>query len=750
MFQQCPELPDRRWLLATALLPLAIWWRPLRLPVAVLAGFLWAFLHAAWILSSALPEELEGIDVEVEGIIASLIDHDAHRARFEFKLNRLIHNQQIFTLPRRISLNWYGETPTLSVGDRWRLTVRLKRPHGFMNPGGFDYEKWLFQRRINATGYVRTHSAQTLLAPAGYSLPIGQLRQHLKRQIDHYLGEHPYTGLITALAIGERQGISSQQWEVLTRTGTNHLMAISGLHIGLIAGLMFFLGRTAWRLSGKAPLLIPAPRAAALLALLAACTYAALAGFSIPTQRALIMVAVVMIALLLQRQIGPGHILALALAGVLLFDPIAVLSTGFWLSFSAVVVILYGMSGVLQKKSSWQRWVRVQWVVGLGLLPLLAFSFQQAPLLSPLANLIAVPWVSFTVVPLTLLGTLLLLFYPPLGSWLLLQAATLLSWLWPILQHLAEIESAQWRLNSEPSVWSLVLAAIGVLWILAPRGIPARWVGIGWLLPMALAGSKSPPSGEAWFTLLDVGQGLAAVVQTRYHTLVYDTGPKFSNQFDTGGAVLVPFLRQAGIDSLDTLIIGHGDNDHIGGANSLLQHYPAERLLTAVPDKLAGNAEPCHQGQTWSWDGVRFSILHPARESTLKGNNASCVLKVETDGATLLLTGDIERQAEYLLVNRNPSALNANIMVAPHHGSKTSSSARFIEAVDPDYVLFPAGYRNRFNHPHPKVLDRYSLQNVRMLNSAEHGAIHFEMAKNGVSPPESYRTSARRYWNNHR
>ena len=748
LFQQCVELPERYWLLTTLLLPLAIRWRILRLPMMALAGFLWALLHATWILGHNLPANLEGEDVILEGTIASLVEEQPHRARFRFEVTKLHHDDHPSTTPRSVLLSWYGgERPQLVVGDRWRLTVRLKRPHGFMNPGGFDYEKWLFQQGINATGYIRTKAPQTHLSSEWYSRPVDRLRQHLRRRIGEHLEKHPQAPLITALTIGDRDAIDDERWKVLTRTGTNHLMAISGLHVGLVAGLVFFLTRRLWSLLGRAPLWLAAPRAAALAALLAATGYAALAGFSVPTQRALIMVAVVMGAIFLQRQSTPSHSLALALGGVLLLDPLAVLSPGFWLSFGAVAVILYGASGRLEKNRGWRQWGRVQWVVSLGLLPLLLFFFQQAPLSAPLANLVAIPWVSLTVVPLALLGTLLLLLHPPAGGWLLLQAANLLDWLWPILEWLAEPESLQWRPAAAVEGWTLLAAVVGLLWLLAPRGVPARWVGIGWLLPLVLNAPARPPAQEAWFTLLDVGQGLAAVVQTRNHTLVYDTGPKFSDRFDTGKAVLIPFLRQQGIRSLDLLMVGHGDNDHIGGVRSLLREYPPGRLLTSVPERFGAKAEPCRQGDSWSWDGIRFTLLHPPAGGTGSGNNASCVLKVESPGASLLLTGDIERKAERHLLRATPVDLAANLLVAPHHGSKSSSSPRFIDAVDPDYVLFPVGYRNRFHHPHPKVVERYSRRGIHLLDTAHLGAIRFRLGKQGVSEPQSYRKSARRYWN---
>ncbi len=747
LFQHFSKLPSLYWLLGALLLPL-VRWRSFRLPVAFLAGFLWAFLHAIWTLGHLLPQELEGIDVELTGVIASLVEEDAHRSRFHFSVDKLLHEGQHLPAPRRVLLSWYGrERPTLVVGDRWQLTVRLKRPHGFMNPGGFNYEKWLFQQGINAVGYVRPKGAHTHLASEWHSRPLDRLRRQLREQMREWLGEHPQAGLITALTIGERHGIQHEQWQTLTATGTNHLMAISGLHVGLVAGFAFFLGRRLWSLLGPAPLLLAAPRAAAFMALLTACGYAALAGFSIPTQRAVIMVAVVMGAIFLQRQASPGQALCIALLGVLLWDPTAVVSAGFWLSFTAVAIILYGLGGRVGKQQGWKGWGQVQWVVTLGLLPLLILFFQQAPLTAPLANLIAVPWVSITVVPLALLGAALLPLYAPLGGWLLLQAANLLGWLWPLLEWLAGLKLLLWQPPAPAEIWTLLPASLGILWLLAPRGIPARWIGICGLLPLVMNAPQRPAAEETWFTLLDVGQGLAAVVQTRNHTLVYDTGPRFSDRFDTGAAVLIPFLRWQGIRSLDMLIIGHGDNDHIGGAPSLLREYPAKRLLSAVPEKLEAKAEPCRQGESWSWDGVRFTLLHPPSEYGGSGNDASCVLKVETPGASLLLTGDIERRAEQQLLQTVPERLRAELLVAPHHGSKSSSSPHFIDAVDPEYVLFPVGYRNRYNHPHSMVMERYATREIQLLDTASNGAIHFRLGRQGLSPPQSYRIVAHRYWN---
>ncbi len=749
LFQQLREPPEPHWLAASLLIPLAWRWHPLRMPAALLAGFLWTLLHATWTLQGTLPKTLEGADVVIEGHIASLVEEDDRRARFRFFVERLYHGEQRYTTPRRVLLSWYGaDRPALKAGDRWRLTVRLKRPHGFMNPGGFDYEGWLFQQGIQATGYVRNKGNHTPLAAKGLSRPIDRLRHHLRRQMKEQLGEHPLGGLVQALTIGERSAIRPEQWRVLTDTGTNHLMAISGLHVGLVAGMVFFLIRRLWSLLGPAPLLLAAPRAAALAALLAASGYAALAGFSVPTQRALVMIAVVMGAIVWQRAIHPSHSLALALGGVLLLDPLAVMSSGFWLSFGAVAIILYGLGGRVNGRGGWKDWGRVQWVVTLGLLPLLAFFFHQAPLASPVANLIAVPWVSLGVVPAALLGTALLPFHAALGGLLLSLAATLLAWLWPLLEWLAELEPLQWQPAAAIDGWALIAALVGVAWLLAPRGTPARWVGVGWLLPLILGTPKTPAPGEVWFTLLDVGQGLAAVIQTHNHTLLYDTGPRFSDRFNAGEAVVIPFLRHQGIRFLDVVMVGHGDSDHSGGVHALLREYPVARLLTTVPENLGTEAELCRQGESWTWDEVRFTVLHPpAPVQGGTGNDASCVLKVESAGASLLLPGDIERKGERKLVNGAFEKLKADLLVAPHHGSKSSSSPRFIDAVAPRYVLFSVGYRNRFRHPHPLVVERYEARGIRLLDTATSGAIHFRLNDRGLSPPRRHRIEARHYWN---
>ncbi|MCP4041542.1 MAG: DNA internalization-related competence protein ComEC/Rec2, partial [Gammaproteobacteria bacterium] len=605
---------------------------------------------------------------------------------------------------------------------------RLKRPHGFSNPGGFDYEGWLFQHGIRATGYVRSRGEnRRLVESQGY--PVARLRQYLDGRFDLEFRDSEYLGIAKALAIGLRHDLNDDQWQILRATGTSHLMAISGLHIGLVAGFTFLLARRLWSRAGSAPLYLAAPRFAALPALLAALIYAALAGFSIPTQRALVMVVVVMAAMLLRGRPYPSHSLAVAMLLILLVDPLAVLSAGFWLSFVAVAIILFGMGGRVSGRGFWWRWGRVHWLVAIGLLPVLLAFFGENPLLSPLANLLAVPWVGMVVVPLVLAGTLLLVPLPALGEWLLLAGLKAVELFWPFLDWLAGLDLV-YRIPPVTQPLFLAAGGIGVILLLSPRGFPGRWLGVVWLTPLVFAPlDEGPEAGSAWLTLLDVGQGLAAVVRTSNHLLVYDTGPRYSAHFDAGHAVVEPYLRSLGIGYIDTLVISHGDNDHAGGAESLLAAVPAGLILTGEPDQRWPTATTCRRGRRWQWDGVMFRILHPGKELSSQDNNNSCVLQVSVDGESILLPGDIESTVEEALVEIFGSELRSRIMVAPHHGSRTSSSEEFLAAVSPEHILFSVGYRNRFGLPPMQVLQRYRSHGAADHETASRGAITFKLGK---------------------
>jgi len=552
-------------------------------------------------------------------------------------------------------------------------------------------------------------------------------------------------GMIKALTMGADDDITTEQWDVLRRTGTAHLVAISGSHISLISGFCFLLVRKLCALLSV--LRWPPHQIAAFAAFFAALFYSALADFAIPTQRALIMISIVMGGMLGQRNIRPFRTLAAALLAVTLYDPLTVLAPGFWLSFAAVALILHVVSHRIQPIAWWPSLWKINWVTSLGLAPLTLLFFQQISLIAPLANLLAVPTIGLMVIPLCLMGSTLLLIHAQTGTLILGIAEYILQCVWLALEYLSALPWAQW-IHWRPPPWTLPFVLLGVLLLLAPRGIPARWLGLILLLPSLTARPDSPAIGSFRLTLLDVGQGLSAAVRTRNHTLVFDTGARLSKHFDMGSAVIEPFLRQQGVARIDALVISHGDNDHIGGAPSLLKRFPIDQTYTSVPKQLPTiSALPCRAGQSWEWDGVRFEMLSPFG-TTGNDNNNSCVLKATTAAGSLLMTGDIERPAEQALVNRYGAALASTVLIAPHHGSNTSSSLEFLSTVKPLYALVPAGYLNRYGFPHRDVIKRYESSGTRMINTAAAGAIAIEITPEyGVQRPELYRLSRLRYWN---
>jgi competence protein ComEC len=741
-----PTLPP---LYLTGLIPLclilALHFRLLVWPMCFVCGLLWAVFRADIVLQDKLAPELEDRHLTIEGRIISLPTRLSGGQRFVFAVHGLIDEQgREHAHPGKVRLSWYGAVPELVPGDHWRFRVKLKRPHGFMNPGGFDYEAWLFQQGIRATGYVTSKTRNQLLRQ-GDAYYLHRLRYHMRERLDEALSTDGSASLVPALVIGDRSAIQSGRWRTLTATGTNHLLAISGLHIGLISGIVYFLTRWIWPLGRITALILPAPKMAAIAAMLAALCYAAMAGFSIPTQRALIMLMVLLATTFMSRKVVPSSIISLALLLVLVIDPFAVLSAGFWLSFSAIAVIAYGMSARIDATGLWWRWGRVQYLVAVGLLPLLVLWFQQIPLLSVAANLLVVPWVSFITVPLVLFGSVVVWLNNSIGSWFLQLGTVSIDLFWPLLEKLAGLDFSVMAL-AQPTVAALMAAVVGVVLLLMPGGLPGRWLALFWLLPLFLPSPDRIEAGQARLTLLDVGQGLAAVLETANHTVLFDTGPRFSSRFDAGSAVIMPFLRQKNIGHVDLLIQSHGDNDHIGGLPYLLVELPIERILTSVADDIEhASVEDCQRGQLWSWDGVTFEILHPGKNSAFEGNDRSCVLKVSIGSRAILLTGDIELKAEQRILGRDRNKLASTILIAPHHGSRTSSSTKFIAAVDSEFVLFPVGYRNRFAFPKKDIIQRYQERGVKILDTARHGAIEMHIGPGDVTI-RRHRQDARRFW----
>jgi competence protein ComEC len=741
-----PELPGIAWFGLLALLPLGRW-RALRIPAAFALGFCWALGMAQLKLADRLAPELEGRDIEVVGVVASLPAVGERGLRFEFEPESSAEK-----LPGKILLSWYRslaheDQPALLAapvhpGERWRFTVRLRRPHGLFNPHGFDYEGWLLERGVGATGYVRSGKKsfpEKLGERNSVSDRIELIRESVRDRFKRVLGETPAAGILAALAVGDQRSISAEEWRLFNRTGVTHLMSISGLHVTLVSGLFAWLASWLWRRSAFLMLRLPARKAGAAAAIVGAFGYTLIAGFAVPAQRTFLMVTMVALALWSGRIASPTRVLALALAAVLALDPWALLSPGFWLSFGAVALIFIVAD---DRESKAAQWLRVQWAITLGLAPAALFLFAQFSVVGPLANAVAIPLVSAVVTPLALMAALI--------PWdgLLQLAAWLTEWLLQFLEWCASLPVAVWQQHAPP-LWTVLFALAGVGWLLAPRGFPWRAAGLALMLPAVALPPPAPAPGEAWITTLDVGQGLAVLVRTANRALLYDAGPALGADADSGERIISPYLRATGIERLDAMIVTHNDNDHAGGATSVLENFEVDALLSSLPagHPLLGNvagARRCAAGDAWEWDGVRFDILHPtgADARAKKSNDLSCVLKVSAGGRSMLLTGDIEKPAEAELLQRDPAVLAADVLLVPHHGSRTSSTAEFLAAVGARAVVIPVGYRNRFGHPSAEVLDRLALKPYR---TDLDGAIALRMSKDELEI-QGERQRRRRYW----
>jgi competence protein ComEC len=782
LLQQQAALPDFAWawLLPGFPLTLLIPTKPLGLRLArtvLIAAFACGlgFYLAAWQagqrLAITLPDEWQSRDIEVIGVVAELPRNGQQGLRFGFDVEKILTPQA--SVPPHIYLSTYYEKPAtplaLHAGERWRLTLRLKQPHGSSNPHGSDFEVWALENNVRAVGYLNNKADNVRLAALadGFNYRIETWRETVRDKFNATLGSAPYAGVLSALTIGDQSSISQAQWQVFTRTGVNHLMSISGLHITMLASLGFALTYWLWRRSTRLTLFLPARKAAALIALLVAFGYALLSGFAVPAQRTVYMVAAVAAALWLNRNFSLGQILSIALLGVLIPDPWAVLSPGFWLSFGAVALILYVTANRLKPEHWLVEYGKVQWAMTIGLIPMLLALFQQVSLVSPIANAFAIPLVSLVVVPLALLGAVLPLDAP---LWL---AHSVMGWTMVLLEWLNSLPQAVWTQHAPPP-WSIVAGMLGVLWILLPRGFPARWLGFLLLLPMFLNAPESPAQGSVRLIIFDVGQGLAVAAQTQHHALLYDTGPDFSDGADSGNRILIPSLRAMGISKLDGLILTHDDTDHTGGAASVMQAMPIGWLSSSLPDghplikqlairqsqqttlakslvmlQPAADKRRCTDGQSWQWDGVQFEILHPDSASyaaeKIRKNNRGCVLRISIGNRHILLAADIEKESEQQLLKEHTDKLPATLLVVPHHGSKTSSTDEFIAAVRPGYAVFTVGYLNRFGHPKQEVVQRYADSGSTLLRSDMDGAILVEMNAQGLQV-ERYRKTHRRYW----
>ena len=743
-----PALPDAMWCASLPVIVPLMFVRVRAGPLlALAAGYLWAAFVAHAQMGAWGSVAVEGRDIEVTGIVRGLPDVDSRRARFEF---RVLDSAHAPLAGARLRLSWYGADAAPSPGSVWRLTVRVRRPRGWRNPGGSDYEGRLFADRIAATGYVRAGEVVGS-APAFSLARVDMVRADLARWIRSALDGYGSEGLVRALAIGDRSGLSEDRWRTLRVTGIAHLMAISGLHVGMAAGAAYWLALRAWTLVPRAALLVPAPQLAGVAAMLAAFAYALLAGLALPTQRALLMLGVLFASRLARRCVPHSHSLALALIAVLVVDPHSVRAPGFWLSFVAVAAIVtalatrpaadaHTVSGRLRMV------VTVQIAVTVGLAPVTLVVFAEQSVVSPFVNALVIPLVGIVVVPVVLLGLLAGAVHPPAGAAMLAVAAWVLDALWPSIEGIAA-HAVMLRAPGEIGAWQLAAAVAGVLIVLAPRGVVPRWLGIAWMLPM-LAMRPAPVELGAWrMTVLDVGHGLSVVVETSRHVLVYDTGPPVGTRLDAAALAVLPYLAHRGRDRVDRVVLSHGDADHVGGYRRLAGAVP---VGVTIANGAVGPHEPdlaCEAGTEWDWDGVSFEVLHPFRERTGFDNAHSCVIRIAGSGGSVLLTGDIESGGERALVARSGPRLAADVLVAPHHGSTTSSTRRFLESVSPSIGIFSASEHGRFRLPHPDVVSRYVRAGIATLSTSRCGAVTVRFPAGGEPQiARVEREAGRRYW----
>ena len=746
LVQAWPRLPSVWICLPLIVLALAWAWRcpRWRWLCALPLGVAWALWCGTQAMQARLPRALEGRDVLVVGSLDGLPLARTDASRFTLRVESAQLDGRPLALHGLLTVSWYEGAPPLAPCTRWRLLLRLKRPRALLDPGSTDSERSALERGIVATGYVREDEGNRRLP--GPRWCVDGTRAAIARGIAARVHDPHDAALLRAFAVGDTRGLDQQDWAVARANGVSHLIAISGFHVGVAAVFGVWLAWLVYAWWPPAALRLPRPQAQAAAALLFAVVYSALAGFGLPTVRTLLMIAVVALARCSRRGSSGAQSLALAMIAILLADPLAVLAPGFWLSFVGVAFLILCLQA---QGRGWRAFLHElsagQLLMTVALLPLTLWFFGQASLVGALSNLVAVPVVSFVIVPCALFGMLLLLLCPPLAAPVLWLAARIVHAQWWLFERMATWPGAHWYLPAV-QLHALLLAVVGALWMFMPRGVPLRWLGAVLFLPLLLPPRSTPADGAFRLWVLDVGQGLAVLVRTHDHLLVYDTGARYPSGFDLGEAVVLPSIHALGLSRVDMLMISHGDNDHAGGAQTVAEAFPQARRLAGEPARMRVPMQQCAAGQAWQWDGVRFRVLSPAPGGGDRDNDSSCVLLVEGRGGRVLLPGDISSKAEPAVA----AAVGAGpppVLVVPHHGSKTSSGAVFIAALRPSLALVSAGWRNRFGHPRAEVLARYAEAGVPLFNTAVEGAVEVEFPADGTPRWQpGWRRQQPRYW----
>ena len=743
----CPELPAP-WLSPVVLfVGLALMFCPCPTPqistvrnflLSLAFGFVCAAYAAGEQLNERLPASLEGVDVDALIRVASIPIERSSSIRFDAEVLSATTR-----LPGKVRLRWYTDRQPVQLGDTVAATLRLRQPRGLVNPGGFDYERYLFHKRIGAVGYIRRF--QWLRRPDAYHGLSDRWRARIYQTLNAQAEKTDNAGPIMALAMGERGAMTQYHWRQLRMTGTSHLFAISGLHVSLVYGFAFFLAGWFWRLTFLPRRLWPAQKFAALVALPCAAAYAWLAGFSVPTQRALLMLGFVVAVFLAGRTLTLSQGIAAAMVIVLCLDPLQTLSVSFWLTFLAcfmIAVCLY----VRYPQPPWQQGLALQVWLPVALLPIIFLFFGQGAPLASLANLFAIPYLSFILLPCVLLASAVSA-WPSLSGFLIAQIDRLFDLFWWLSECLTRFESLYWW--HQPAFWAYPLSLAGAVGLIAASHWPLKIAALALMLPLsANVPVNQVASGEFRATFLDVGQALAVVLRTKNRALLYDTGFAYASGFDSGEQIVVPYLHKRMIRQLDALVVSHGDSDHAGGLASVLRHFQPQRRWSGASERFSSlGFSPCQRGIAWVWDEVRFEFLHPPAHTSLRGNEASCVLKVSNREHSLLLTGDIERAAEASLL-QDPDALSSSLLLVPHHGSLSSSSHAFIEAVRPHFAIVSSGWRNRFGFPKDEVVRRYRELCAIVINTANTGVLSIHVNRQGRLPEIEWigRRDQKRLW----
>lgn len=741
-----PRLLPLGWGVAAAASGILFWILPCRFRLlgAALFGFGWAALHGHAGLARQLPPGAPPVDHALHGRVISLPHHGPGGTRFRFRVD------DAPAMPaelrgRDLALGWYDgfrgaaddRRRTLRAGERWSLTVRARPPRGRVNPGGFDAEGYALRQRVAGSGYVREPAqAHPLGEPTGLPAWRERMAEAIARAV-----QSDGRRFVQALALGDTRGLSQGDWDDLRALGVTHLVAISGFHVGVVAGVAALLASGLWRCLPLLGLYVPRPMGAAAAAVAGAALYAAAAGFALPTVRTVLMIAVVAAARCSRRRASVAQSLSLAALAMLLFDPLAVLAPGFWLSFAGVLWLIWCLPG---REQGWLRgFLSAQGVATVALLPLTVALFGQASRAGPLVNLVAIPWWTMVVVPLALLGTALEALIDGAGRWPWQLAGWCFEASWWLFGYAARSELSLWWLP-QANRWALIAAVFGVFWLLLPRGSGGRVPALLLCLPLLWPARHGPREGEVELLVMDVGQGLAVAVRTRRHTLLYDTGPGADDGFDAGERIVVPTLRALGQGRLDRIMISHDHRDHTGGLRGVRRSFPGA-TLQAPPGALRGRAVACHAGQSWQWDGVTFRVLHPPRDVPQPTNDSSCVLRLETPQGAILLAGDIEKRSEALLVQQAGALLAAEAVVVPHHGSASSSTPAWVASVAPRLAIVSSGHRNRFGHPRAEVVARWQAVGAEVLNTADSGAVRVWLGREGLQVREQ-RVFERRWW----